>query len=237
MKSIEVVTLDVTGTLIHCPRLFEIYAEVLERHGIEVEPLQLRAKFRTTWQELDCLTPTGLDRFSNHPGGPRGWWRRFLERLCELLDVEKPSKFAASELYSRFGLADSWQVYPEVFDALAYLRDRDYRLGILSNWDERLPSLLHSLGLAGHFEEITYSAALRVAKPNPRIFHHALERLRVEPDVAMHIGDSAKEDIEGALAAGVEAILLQRGAAAPGSIRDLEAAVREVEGRATRTTS
>ena len=188
----------------------------------------MRSRFRTTWQELDCLTPTGLDRFSYHPDGPRGWWRRFLERLCELLDVEKPSKFAASELYRRFGLADSWQVFPEVFDALAYLDDRQYRLGILSNWDERLPSLLHSLGLASHFEEITYSAAVGVAKPNPLIFRYVLERFRVEPDVAMHIGDSAKEDVEGALAAGVEAVLLQRGAGADG-IRDLEAAVREVE--------
>ena len=90
------------------------------------------------------------------------------------------------------------------------------------------PSLLHSLGLASHFEEITYSAAVGVAKPNPLIFRYALERLGVEPAVAVHIGDSAKEDVEGALAAGVDAVLLQRGGGADG-ISDLEAAVREVE--------
>ena len=228
MRTIEVVTFDVTGTLIHCPRLFEIYAEVLDRHGVDVEPDDLREPFRLTWQELDCSTPTGLDRYCQHPEGSRGWWRRFLERLCELLEAKAPSKFTAAELYARFAHADAWETYEEVPAVLEDLLERGYRLAVLSNWDERLPELLHRMRLADYFEEIVYSASLGIAKPNPEIFRHTLDRLRVRPGEALHIGDSAQEDVEGAIAAGMRAVLLERQGHREGA-PDLDAAVRQLE--------
>ena len=72
LRPLEAVTVDVTGTLIHCPRLGEIYVEVLARHGIELEARQVRREFRIAWKELDCSTPSGVDRFTHHPDGPRG---------------------------------------------------------------------------------------------------------------------------------------------------------------------
>ena len=81
---------------------------------------------------------------------------------------------------------------------------------MVSNWDERLPPLLDDLGLGRRFDAVVYSAAVGVEKPDPRIFLHALERLGVEPEDAVHVGDSAREDVEGALAAGMEALHLVR---------------------------
>ena len=78
------ITFDVTRTLIHSPRLTDIYAEVLGRHGIAAPPGELARLLPLVWQELDCLAEIGHDRFAAHPGGARGWWRRYLERLVEL---------------------------------------------------------------------------------------------------------------------------------------------------------
>jgi putative hydrolase of the HAD superfamily len=207
---IEAVTFDVTHTLLHCPRLGEIYAEVLTRHEAAVSPREALSLVRTVWQELSCSSDPGRDRFTSHPGGERGWWARFLERVCEHLGAPPPSRFAAAELFHRFGQANAWEVYPEVTDVLASLREQGLRLAVISNWDHRLPGLLAELELAPFFEAVVYSSAVGVEKPDRRIFGRTLELLRTEAATVLHVGDGRLEDFEGASAVGFSALLLDR---------------------------
>jgi putative hydrolase of the HAD superfamily len=234
---IRAVTFDVTLTLLHCPRLGEIYSGTLRRHGIEVDPEEARRLISVVWQEFACSAEPGHDRFSSHPEGERGWWRRFLERICEHLGSPPPSRFAAAELFHRFGSAAAWEVYPEVPRVLAALRDQGLRLGVVSNWDHRLPELLRQAGLARFFDAIVFSAELGVEKPDPRIFHQALTELGVEPSAALHVGDARLEDVEGAVAAGLLALHLTR-TSGGGDLRDLtslpELVAAERAGRAGR---
>src|SRR5580693_55000 len=154
---LQAVTFDVTNTLLHCPRLGEIYSEVLARHGIAVAPGEARRLIRRVWQEMACAAEPGRDRFTSHPEGERGWWRRFLTRFCEHLGSAPPSPFAAAELFHRFAQGASWEVYPEVPAVLDRLRARGLRLGVASNWDHRLPALLGDLGLRRRFDAVVYS--------------------------------------------------------------------------------
>ena len=211
MTGLKVASLDVTGTLIHCPRMGEIYSEVLARHGIEVTPDDVRRTFPVVWQELDCLTPAGAERFSAYSGGSRAWWGRLIERLCELLEAGTPTLFATKELFHRFEQADAWEIYPDAVASLDRLAGAGMRLAALSNFDERLPRLLGALDLAQRFEAIVASADVGLAKPNPAIFEILLRRFEVAADAAVHIGNSAREDVEGAEAAGLQALLVDRG--------------------------
>ena len=207
---ITAVTFDVTNTLIHAPRLGELYADVLGRHGIAVEPREAARLVRQVWQELACLADPGHDRFTSYPGGPRAWWKRFLERICEYLEVPPPSPFAAAELFHRFAGAEAWEIYPEVPAVLAELRSLGLKLGVVSNWDPRLPDLLEQLGIARHFGAVVYSSEVGVEKPDARIFRNACMRLGVSPENVLHVGDGRVEDAEGAVAAGLQALLLDR---------------------------
>jgi putative hydrolase of the HAD superfamily len=217
---IQAVTFDVTHTLIHTPHLGEIYAEVLRRHRVDVEPPAARRLVGEVWQEFACSADPGLDRFASHPEGERGWWRRFLERMCEHLEAPVPSRFAAAELFHRFGTAAAWEVYPEVPEVLEALAAQGLRLGVVSNWDHRLPGLLEELDLARFFGSIIYSQQAGVEKPDSRIFLQALAELEVEPTAAVHVGDGQLEDVEGAVAAGLSALHLVRSGAG-GDLRDL----------------
>jgi putative hydrolase of the HAD superfamily len=207
---IRAVTFDVTRTLLHCPRLGAIYSETLSRHGIEVSPAEAVRLVGEVWRELACSARPDQDRFTAHPEGSRGWWRDFVVRFCELIEAPPPSRFATAELYQCFARADSWEVYQEVPATLDRLRRRGLRLGVISNWDERLPGLLADLDLAPRFDAIVTSASVGVEKPDWRIFEAALQALDVAAGEAVHVGDSPIEDVEGAIAAGMQAIRLSR---------------------------
>lgn len=204
------ITFDVTGTLIHSPRLADIYREVLARHGVPAEPEELARLVPLVWQEMACSADMAEDRFTAHPEGARGWWQRFVERVGEHLGGPLPSPFAAAELFARFARPDAWEAYPEVPEVLADLHGRGFRLGVVANWDGRLPRILAELGLARWLDAVVYSAALGVEKPHPRIFRAVCGELEVDPQEALHVGDRVREDVEGALAVGMEALLLVR---------------------------
>lgn len=207
---LRAVTFDLTGTLIHAPRLGEIYSEVLGRHGVKVAPERAASLVREVWRELDCLAHPARDRFVAHPQGARGWWRRLLERFCERLEKPPPDPFAAAELFERFAGPDAWEIYPEVGDVLTELRRMGFKLGLVSNWDERLPRLLDGLDLAAPFDAVVYSQEVGAEKPHQRVFGTALDRLDLPPARVLHVGDRRRQDVEGARAVGMHALLLSR---------------------------
>jgi putative hydrolase of the HAD superfamily len=207
---LRAVTFDATGTLFQPRDLGATYASVLARHGIEIEPAELGSLVPEVWRELACRARPERDRFAAHPDGARGFWRDVAARVCLLAGREPPPLFALAELFEAFARPEAWYVYPEVEATLAALLGRGLRLAIVSNWDERLPRLVTRLGLAGRFAAIVYSQEVGVEKPHPAIFAAALDRLQIAADEALHVGDRRLEDVEGARAAGLEALWLER---------------------------
>ena len=206
--TLAAVTFDVTHTLLSCPTLGQQYADVLARHGISVVARDVEAAIPLVWQELACAATPARDRFVHHPKGARGFWRHFVERTCELIDAPRPSAFAAAELFDRFAQPDAWEVAPGTRSMLAELKRRGLKLAVISNWDQRLPLLLERLDLADPFDTFAISAIVGAEKPHPRIFETALEALGVAAESALHVGDSRRDDVEGADGVGMQALLL-----------------------------
>lgn len=94
--------------------------------------------------------------------------------------------------------------------ALAALRERGQRLVVVSNWDFSLPEVLARVGLDGAIDGVVSSAGAGARKPDPAIFGPALELAGCQPAEALHVGDSAAEDLAAARAAGIRALLLDR---------------------------
>lgn len=110
-----------------------------------------------------------------------------------------------------------FRLYDDVLPTLDALDDMGAVLAVVSNWDCALPQHLAALGVADRFAAIVASAPAGCRKPDPAIFAVALAALDVAPADAVHVGDRRVEDLEGARAAGVGALLLDRAdGAAPG---------------------
>ena len=98
------------------------------------------------------------------------------------------------------------------------------RVGVVSDWDERLPEVLASLGVSGRFDFIHPAYNIGHAKPAKAAFHAALAAGgNVPPGRALHVGDSLKRDVEGPLLAGMHAVLLRPAIAEQTAVKALRA--------------
>ena len=80
----------------------------------------------------------------------------------------------------------------------------------VSNWDYELGDVLERIGLAGELDGIVTSAAAGARKPDPAIFELGLRIAGCQAAEAFHVGDG-DEDVEGARAAGIDVIRIDRG--------------------------
>ena len=114
-----------------------------------------------------------------------------------------------------------FQPYPDVLPALRALRARGHQVVIVSNWDCSLADWLGPHGLLELVDGVVTSADVGRAKPDRAVFDRALELAGAAPEGAVHVGDSLDNDVAGARAAGIRAILVCRDGDAPGGVETL----------------
>jgi putative hydrolase of the HAD superfamily len=210
-----VVFFDVAGTLLRVrDGVGRQYAAVARRFGVDADPAALEREFPAAFRAAPAMafpdaSPGAI------PAREREVWRGIVRRVFEgagLWPAFAPGAFAAyfEAVYAHFEDPAVWEVFPDVPPALAALRDLGCPLGIISNFDGRLFRILDGLGLTPWFASVTLSSRVGVTKPGRAIFAHALRQHGVAAAEALHVGDSPLEDGEGARAAGLGAILVDR---------------------------
>ncbi len=194
------VTFDVGGTLIEpWPSVGHVYNEVAVRHGFKnITPEILNRQFAAAWS---------AQKDFNHT---RSEWAALVEATFEGLTRTPPGSDFFTELYARFAEQEAWRVFDDVVPTLDALASRGMKLGVISNWDERLRPLLRALKLHDYFDSIVVSHEVGFPKPSSVIFQHASEKMGLPPESLLHVGDSFGMDVDGARAAGFEALEIRR---------------------------
>ena len=130
-----------------------------------------------------------------------------LRRRCAaILSAGLGREVAVEEMMA----AIRFRAYRDAAPTLAELRALAVRLVCVSNWDYSLPDVLARVGLADELDGVLTSAAVGARKPDPRLFEAALEVAGCAADEALHVGDTPTEDVQGARAAGIRALLIDR---------------------------
>lgn len=201
------------------PSVGDVYARAARRYGIEVSGAFLDTLFSKHWNAMRRIEPHTLETSEERE---RAWWKALVRQVfaeapaAEALDGRFEAFFSA--LWEVFAHPDVWHVHADVVPALGTLRECGVRCAIVSNWDARLHRLVAALRLEGYFEFVLTSAEAGWRKPDPRIFNEALRRLEVPRETVLHVGDSLEDDVAGARAAGIAAVLLDRQARHPGHV-------------------
>lgn len=213
MSQPKVIFLDAVGTLIGLRgSVGEIYSKLAKNAGVEVDSSVVNQAFYQSFKASPpCAFPhASLDEI---PSYEFDWWQKIAYATFSRAEVINQFKdFSAffAELYEYFATFKPWYVYQDVIPALIHWQDQGIELGIISNFDTRLNTVLAELGLTEFFDSVTISSIVGAAKPDKQVFWSALEKHQCTPSEAWHIGDSLEEDYQGAVAVGIEAFLIER---------------------------
>ncbi len=191
---IRALTLDLYGTALQPRRPVAItYAEHGQGWGVEQDPEQLMVAFHNAIREI--MTQQRM------LGDGREFWQAVVTLAT---GCDDPDYFEGLFLY--FGSPRAYRLAPGLEDCCLELSGHGVRLGVISNADTRTQRVLEGLGLSQLVDVVLLSAELAWDKPDPRIFHEACQLLDVPPKHTLHVGDTLRDDIEGARGAGLQAL-------------------------------
>lgn len=211
MKPVRAVIFDLGGTLIDWP---DWDSDIERRWAMSYDYLvknlpadnwpdsqtyvrAMRAAEKHHWQQVAerqaSSTPLEFMRVGFHLMGRQG---------------NETEMLTALDGYAR--AVDGWAVvFPDTRQTLQTLRERGYRIGLLSNtwW----AAAWHNAELATHglenlLDVVAYTSDLPHSKPHPSVFSYVAHRLGTQPDECVMVGDRLVDDIGGALAAGIRAV-------------------------------
>jgi putative hydrolase of the HAD superfamily len=198
------VLLDALGTLVELEPPWVHLAEAL---GMEPDALLVRA----------VRAEMSYYRDHSHEGRDARSLAELRGRCAEVLSGELGREVSVETMMS----AIRFRAFGDAASALAILRRLGVSLVCVSNWDYSLPEVLARCGLDGALDGVVTSAEAGARKPDPAIFEAALRLAGCAAAEALYVGDTPTEDIEGARAARIPALLIDREGG--GEIDSLEA--------------
>lgn len=209
----QVVFFDAADTLFHIKgSVAEIYQQHAVRHGFKQTPESLTAIKQAFSRAFKDAPPAIFA--STEPAAlkqsERLWWFDIVHNVFYRVGMFEGFDEFFEEVFEVFADPKTWMLYPETGHVLSQLKAQGLELGIISNFDSRLFPVLRGLGIERYFDTVTISSLSQAAKPAPKIFHLALEKHAVDPEEAIHVGDSLRDDVEGATKAGLTSVLLDR---------------------------
>ncbi|MEM9487673.1 MAG: HAD-IA family hydrolase [Myxococcota bacterium] len=210
--------LDAAGTLFETyPSVGAIYHRFGKRYGSEVSAEHLDELFAEVWRSRDR---DALRQKDSSPTDEREFWRSILVAVYRRAGMFDGIDRFFDEVYAFFSTGGAWRLFPDTMPLLNELRRRGKQTIIVSNWTVALYDICRDLQVDRRVDGIIASGDVKMSKPDPRIFELALRKAGCKPREAVHIGDSLAHDIEGARAAGIDAIWLDRQSRASSSDRE-----------------
>lgn len=202
---------DAVGTLIHPdPPAPAVYAEAARRFGSRLDLAAVTTRFRAAFRRQEEIDRSGGLRTGEAREVAR--WRAI---VAEVLDDVSDPESCFDFLYAHFARPSAWRTEPEAAAVLAELTRRGYRLGIASNFDERLRRVAEGLPGLAPVQHLVISSEVGWRKPAPAFFHQLWAQSGLAPAEVLLVGDDPVNDYGGAHACGLHALLYDPDGTAP----------------------
>jgi len=209
LTEIRWIAFDAVGTLIHPePPVPSIYHAVGARHGSLLGEDEIGRRFKQAFDESHRPSP-GDEGLQTSEDVERDRWRSIVGRVMP--DVGDADA-CFDELFNHFARPGSWMCFPEVGGILQSLKAAGYRLALASNFDDRLTGIVHGLLELSPLDAVVISSLVGFRKPSPLFYHALIETAGCRAGELLMVGDDLRNDVEGARAAGLQAIHLDRDA-------------------------
>ncbi|MFN4196404.1 MAG: HAD-IA family hydrolase [Caldimicrobium sp.] len=191
---LKVILLDAEGTFLQFkPSLGEIYKNLWNEYGVVINEKEIAKRFREEFKQVFQKELGGVNLTSEKC--KVGWKKVFLKVFKEYSEASFFEEVFI-RAYQFFAKPDCVEIVPRFNEFVKEAKEHNFRLGVISNWDCRLYSVLEGHNLLKVFDAIFIGCEIGFLKPRLEIFESALNFFKVQPKEVLMIGDSWEDDIE-----------------------------------------
>jgi len=212
---VKAVVFDAVGTLIRPSRpVADAYRDAGLRYGLDLSRDTIQQRFRQAFarqESIDARQATWTTDTSRE----RRRWREIVREVFQPVAEPGDADALFESLWSHYASPQSWTVYEDARPVWTELGGRGLVRVVASNLDDRLSSILGGLPPFHQCADVCVSAELGVRKPSPSFFAAVQQRLQLESEQLLMVGDDYAADYEAARACGWQALHLDRQAGCP----------------------
>jgi putative hydrolase of the HAD superfamily len=203
--AIRYILFDAVGTLIYPePSVTSAYEAVAKGHGLSVSSTAIQSRFAAAYDRVFRREP---DLATNEVRERQRWRAVVAEVFCESPEMIDS---LLEQLWQHFARGEHWPMFDDVAETWRELAARGYVLGMASNFDARLRSILAGHACLASCPYVFVSTELGHAKPSGRFFSAVQQRLKARPDEILMVGDDEINDVMAPREAGWQALALNR---------------------------
>ena len=205
MPQIKAVTYDLWNTLVHNRNYGEFrlpaLKKILSQYGYDIKDSVVEAAYLGGFRHSSQIIKTEDYRHVES--------REIASEVLRLLGIEDEDLlYLLVPMYENAILCDPPSLKDGVFEALEYTQK--YKVGLVSvtgvSPGRLVRGVMEKHGILEYFDALAFSDEVKWVKPNVKLFLHAVDELGVSPEETVHIGDSMKGDVVGAINAGMRVI-------------------------------
>lgn len=208
-ENIKAVFFDAADTLFYIREgLGKTYSEPAKKYGVNPSPEELKKSFSKHFSAAPPLAFSEVDS-AERKKLEKKWWFDVVKNVYSDLGMFENFEDYFDDLFEIFRTS-AWEIFPETREVLTYLKEKDYRLVVVSNFDSRVYDVCKSLEIYDYFDDYVISSEAGYAKPDTEIFQIALSNNGITPDECIHFGDNYVNDYISPVTIGMNAVFLDR---------------------------
>lgn len=193
MNSFKAILFDLDNTILDRTRTFGQFTNAFINHYV--------GHVETTQEIFDRIIDLDQDGYKDKH-------ELFSELLDELPWKVRPEHVELMDFYAEQYVKNA-VLMDGALEVITHLR-KTYKTGLITNGKTNIQyGKIDQLGIRENFDLILVSEEVGIKKPDPRIYELALNKLHIQPEECLFIGDHPVNDVEGAVKAGIPAIWMK----------------------------
>ena len=199
----QAVLFDLGGTLVKTAEVPEIFRRIIETFGLRFDIERINKALEVNTGNFDV--ETGQVELGE------SFWNKWNANLLTEIGIENGAEHLGRRISAMWWDYASLEIYADVLPTLSDLATNNVLVGIVTNaLRNDYEQMLRRVGIERYFDVIVGTDDCNAAKPDPRMFQHALKKLNLKPFEAIFVGDDLRRDYEGSKKVGMKPVLIDR---------------------------
>ena len=189
--------------------IFDLFGTLINNYSIQQHESVLRQMASVLAAPPKDFMQLWYDTFNERCIGVFRNAEANIDYVCQKLGLpaEDNRKSLAARIRFNFTVR-SMIPMPESVAVLSHLKSAGYKTGLVTDCSAEAPVIWPDIPFAPLFNVTVFSCLVGLKKPDPRIYRLAMERLGVESGCCLYIGDGSSQELTGAAAVGMHAVLI-----------------------------